>query len=203
MEPFEADIRGRGAHRVAGLDEVGRGALFGPVVAAAVVLPAEISLEGVRDSKQMTARQRVVAFERIQSCALDWAIGWASASEIDEINILEATRLAMRRAVAGLAARPDHLLIDALELAEVSIPQTPIVRGDARCLSIAAASVVAKVARDAIVRACGRRVRGYGLSRNMGYATAEHRGAILERGFSSLHRRSFRVQGTLPFQESV
>lgn len=199
MEPFEADLHSDGVQPVAGLDEVGRGALFGPVVAAAVILPPEAPLEDVRDSKQLSARQRVACFEQIQEHAIDWSIGWASAAEIDDINILEATRLAMRRALAGLEVRPRHLLIDALEIDEVSIPQTAIVRGDARCRSIAAASIVAKIARDAIVRACGRSVRGYGLRRNMGYATAEHRGAILENGFSELHRRSFRVQGKLPF----
>lgn len=199
MEAFEAEARQAGARWVAGLDEVGRGALFGPVVTSAVILPDGAAPEGLRDSKQLSERQRNELFWVIQEQAVDWSIGWASAAEIDAINILEATRLAMARAVAGLRQRPDHLLIDALELEDVLIPQTPIVGGDARCRSIAAASIMAKVARDAMMRACERVVPGYGLGRNMGYATAEHRDAIMQQGFSELHRRTFRVQGVLPF----
>lgn len=202
VEAFEAELARSGARRVAGLDEVGRGALFGPVVAAAVVLPRSPEIEGLRDSKQLTARQRGLLFLELQDRALDWAIGWASAAEIDRINILRATRLAMSRAVRGLRRVPDHLLVDALELQEVPIPQTCIVHGDARCRSIAAASIVAKCVRDTMLQAYGRRVHGYGLEQNMGYATAQHRQAILRRGRSRLHRTSFRVQGTLPFDSS-
>ena len=199
MEPFEANLVSRGVAPVAGLDEVGRGALFGPVVAAAVVLDPDQPVEGVRDSKQLTAKRRQEVFLELESKALDWAVGLASAAEIDRINILRATRLAMRRAVDGLRTRPQHLLVDALDLEEVDIEQTAIIKGDARCRSIAAASIVAKCTRDCLIRQYGRRIRGYGLSQNMGYATAEHRKAIMERGFSEFHRRSFRVQGTLPF----
>jgi len=192
-----------GCRQVAGIDEVGRGALFGPVLAAAVVLDAGKPIEGLRDSKQLTPKRRAELFAEIRHGAADWAVGLASATEIDRINILEATRLAMRRAIRGLRRSPDHLLIDALELADVGIPQTAIIRGDARCRSVAAASIVAKCARDALMRAYAHSVHGYGLDHNMGYATAEHRAAILRLGFTRLHRRSFRVQGTLPFEDGV
>lgn len=199
MEPFEADLQRCGAKHVAGIDEVGRGALFGPVLAAAVVLDPEGPVAGLNDSKQLSAARRIELFNQLQERAVDWAIGLASAAEIDQINILRASRLAMARAVRGLRRRPDHLLIDAMQLDELDIPQTPIIRGDARCSSIAAASIVAKCVRDELIRQYGRIIRGYGLARNMGYATAEHRAAIISRGFSEIHRRTFRVQGTLPF----
>ena len=199
MEPFEFELRRQGVAWPAGLDEVGRGALFGPVLAAAVVLAPGTEIEGLNDSKVLTARQREEIFRTLQDVALDWSIGIASATEIDRINILCATRLAMRRAIRGLRKRPDHLLIDALELQDVDIAQTSIIKGDARCRSIAAASVIAKCARDALMREYGRHLPGYGILKNMGYGTAQHRQAILERGFSEFHRRSFRVQGSLPF----
>lgn len=202
MEPFESDLHAQGACTIAGIDEVGRGALFGPVLAAAVVLDPGRPIEGLRDSKQLTAKQRGVLFLQIEDRALDWAVGLASAVEIDRINILRATRLAMQRAVRGLRTPPDHLLIDALQLPEIDIAQTAIIKGDARCGSIAAASIVAKCARDGLIKQYGKRIRGYGLRRNMGYATAEHRAAIMELGLSEMHRRSFRVQGKLPFQAS-
>ena len=132
----------------------------------------------------------------------DWSIGVASAVEIDRLNILQATRLAMVRAVRGLRAAPDHLLIDGRMELDVKIPQTSLVHGDARCLSIASASVLAKVARDTLVRGYARSVKGYGLGRNMGYGTFEHRRALAHKGPSLLHRRSFHVQGKLPFSDS-
>lgn len=202
MEPFEAELRGRGVTHVAGLDEVGRGALFGPVLAAAVVLDPNHEIDGLRDSKQLSEKRRFQLFSELQAHAADWAIGLATAIEIDRINILEATRLAMRRAVGGLRRKPEHLLIDALELADVPIAQTAIIKGDARCRSIAAASIVAKCVRDSLMREYGKRIPGYGLSRNMGYGTEEHRAAILRHGFTEFHRRSFRVQGTLPFDRT-
>lgn len=203
MEEFESHLHLAGVRHVAGLDEVGRGALFGPVLAAAVVLAPDGPVDGLRDSKVLSVQRRLELFRQLQSTALDWSVGWASASEVDRFNVLRATRLAMGRAVQGLRRRPDHLLIDALELDRMDIPQTAVVHGDARCRSIAAASIVAKCSRDALMRGYGRRVRGYGLTRNMGYGTAEHRRAILRRGFSELHRRTFRVQGELPFDLSA
>lgn len=199
MEPFEQELFDTGAQIVAGLDEAGRGALFGPVVAAVVVLDRDRPIEGLNDSKQLSARRREDLYGQIDARAADWAVGIASAAEIDEINILQATRLAMRRALAGLRLEPDHLLVDALELHSVPTPQTAIVKGDARCASIAAASIMAKCARDALIAGYHRRTPGYGLGRNKGYGTEEHRTAILQKGFSAFHRRTFRVQGTLPF----
>ena len=199
MEPFEQELRERGIHRVAGLDEVGRGALFGPVLAGAVILDPARPIEGLNDSKKLSAAQRGRAFGAIDAHALDWSVGLASAPEIDQINILKATHLAMRRALAALRVTPEHLLVDALIVEGVDYEQTAIVRGDARCESIAAASIMAKCARDALMAGYGRVVRGYGLARNKGYGTEEHRSAILRMGFSDFHRKTFRVQGSLPF----
>lgn len=199
MEPFERDLRRRGIEHVAGIDEVGRGALFGPVLAAAVVLSPTVPIEGLADSKQLSPARRNELFLLLQMAAVDWSIGIASAAEIDRINILNATRLAMRRAVSGLRVRPQHLLIDAMTLAAVEIPQTAIIKGDARCQSIAAASICAKCSRDVLVRAYAHAFPGYGLEHNMGYGTREHLDAVLQHGHSALHRRSFRVQGVLPF----
>jgi len=199
LEPFEQELRERGIHRVAGLDEVGRGALFGPVLAGAVSLDPERPIEGLDDSKKLTRAQRNKAFGAIDAGALDWSVGLASAPEIDRINILQATHLAMRRALSALRITPEHLLVDALVVEDVDYEQTAIIRGDARCESIAAASIVAKCARDGLMEAYGRSVRGYGLARNMGYGTEEHRSAILRLGFSDFHRKTFRVQGSLPF----
>ena len=202
MEPFEQELRTSGITRPAGLDEVGRGALFGPVVAGAVILSAEDEIEGLADSKVLSPRQRLRLFEQIDRRAVAWSIGLASATEIDAINILQATHLAMRRALAGLTVAPEHLLVDALRIEGVELEQTPIIKGDARCRSIAAASIMAKCARDFVVAACARHVRGYGLARNKGYATREHLDAVLRNGRTPMHRRSFRVQGSLPFDQT-
>ncbi|MFQ5743851.1 MAG: ribonuclease HII [Acidobacteriota bacterium] len=199
MEPFEDELRGSGLNRIAGLDEAGRGSLFGPVVAAAVVLDPIRELHGVDDSKRLSARRRRTCFLELVEQAADWSVGIASAAEIDRLNVLQATRLAMVRAVRGLRRRPQYLLIDGRLRLEMEIPQTALVRGDARCLSIAAASIMAKVARDTLLIAYARRLPGYGLDRNKGYGTQEHRRALVRRGLTPLHRRSFRVQGDLPF----
>ena len=194
-------MRSSGTSRIAGLDEAGRGSLFGPVVAAAAIVDPDRVPDGVDDSKKLTAKVRRECFLGLVSTLDDWSVGIASATEIDRLNILQATRLAMVRAVRGLRRQPQHLLIDGTMELDVDIPQTPLVQGDARCLSIAAASVIAKVARDTLVEAYARHIRGYGLQRNMGYGTAEHRRALAQRGPSDLHRRSFHVQGRLPFTE--
>ena len=141
MEPFEQELRERGIRRIAGLDEVGRGALFGPVLAGAVILDPERPIEGLDDSKKLTRAQRNEAFRAIATRALDWSVGLASAPEIDRINILRATHLAMRRALSALRLTPDHLLVDALVVEDVNYEQTAIIRGDARCEAIAAAAV--------------------------------------------------------------
>ena len=185
-----------GLCRLAGLDEAGRGAWAGPVTAAVVVLPPagpallEL-LPGVRDSKLMTARQRALWAEKIRIAAAAWGVGWASNAEIDALGILPATRLAMQRAVEQLALPPEHLLIDAVRLPALTLPQTALVRGDQRSLSIAAASVLAKTARDAWMVELNEQYPGYGFAANKGYGTARHQRALDELGACPQHRFSF------------
>ena len=182
--------------RVAGLDEAGRGAWAGPVAAAAVILPpggSELlaALAGVRDSKQMTPRQRESWAVKIKAAALAWGVGFAAPAEIDAFGIVPATRLAMQRSLAGLALPPDNLLIDALRLPAVPLPQAAIIKGDARSLTIAAASVLAKTARDALLEALDEQYPGYGLARHKGYGVSAHRAALQNLGPSPIHRLSF------------
>jgi ribonuclease HII len=191
---FEEEARGLGFSRLCGVDEVGRGALCGPVVAGAVILGPGFDPSGLDDSKRLTRRQREALDRRIRAGASAWALGVASPAEVDRINVLRATYLAMRRAVQALAVAPDCLLVDALTIPGLSLPQRPIVKGDALSVSIAAASVLAKVARDALMRECDAKHPGYGLARNMGYGSATHRAALRRFGPTAIHRRSF--QGT-------
>jgi ribonuclease HII len=190
--PEEA-LRYRGYQRIAGVDEVGRGALFGPVVAAAVILPeriASLSHAGLKDSKQMTREDREAMDLKIRRMALAVSVSEVAAETIDRINIYQATRLAMRLAVEGLALAPDHLLIDAMRIDHVCA-QTKLIYGDALSLSIAAASVVAKVHRDALMRQLDELHPQYGLAAHKGYATPEHRRALKEHGPCALHRQTF------------
>lgn len=190
---FEQTLWQNGLRRVAGLDEAGRGALAGPVCAAAVILPPDASLlqtlAGVRDSKQMTPAERQAWAPRIRTAALAWGVGFAAADEIDALGILAATRLAAVRALEGLT--PDALLTDFLILPEIALPQTALVKGDRRSLSVAAASVLAKTARDALLCELDGRYPGYGFARHKGYGTQVHRLALERLGPSPLHRRSF------------
>lgn len=184
-----------GVQSVAGIDEAGRGALAGPVSAAAVVLPqksnlAEI-LKGVRDSKQMTPNQRENWAKVIRESAVTWQVGFATNIEIDVFGIVPATKLAIKRAVEGLDIFPEHLLIDALLLPEITPPQTSLIKGDARSLSIAAASILAKVSRDEYLRAQDELYPIYGFYANKGYGTAMHRAALVNWGPCPIHRRSF------------
>ncbi len=189
---FETRALAGGAARVAGVDEVGRGPLCGPVVAAAVRLdPAHIP-EGLNDSKKLSPARREVLYDHLMATA-DVAIGAASVEEIDAINILQASHLAMIRAVAGLSAPPDHLLIDGNRLPRgLTIPAETIVKGDALSVSIAAASVVAKVWRDRIMVDLAQQHPGYGWERNAGYPTKDHLEALRNLGPTPHHRRSFR-----------
>jgi ribonuclease HII len=189
---FETRAMAGGADRVAGVDEVGRGPLCGPVVAAAVRLdPARIP-EGLNDSKKLGPARREALYDLLMATA-DVAIGAASVEEIDAINILQASHLAMIRAVAGLNAPPDHLLIDGNRLPrDLTIPAEAIVKGDARSVSIAAASVVAKVWRDRIMVDLAQQHPGYGWERNAGYPTKDHLEALRNLGPTPHHRRSFR-----------
>jgi ribonuclease HII len=174
-----------------GVDEVGRGALAGPVVAAAVVLRRHARLDGVRDSKLLTARRRERLDAVIRATALAWGVGSASQRTIDRDNILEATLAAMRRAVARLKLRPELVLVDGPAVPDVGLPCTGIVGGDNRSLSIACASIVAKVYRDSMMTRLDRLAPGYGFSRHKGYGTAGHLAALNRLGPSPIHRRSF------------
>ncbi len=181
---------------VAGVDEVGRGALFGPVVAAAVILPAsalpQLAIAGVKDSKQLSRLHRIKLAQEIQGLALDWRIGYATSYEIDQINILQASLLAMKRAVLKLKVQPDLCLVDGREsLPDLPVPQRPMIKGDERSLEIAAASVVAKVWRDELVIRFATKYPDYDLVANKGYATERHRLALQQHGPSPLHRMSF------------
>jgi len=188
---FEDEARTAGHALVAGVDEVGRGALCGPVVAAAVALGDGFDTEGLDDSKRLTRRQRETLDGRIRARARGFAVGRAEPAEIDRVNILQATLLAMRRAVLALPEKPDLLLVDALTIPGLDVEQRPIVKGDARSVSIAAASIVAKVARDALMRDLDREHPGYDLASNMGYGSEGHRDALRRMGPTSIHRRSF------------
>lgn len=180
----------RGACYVAGVDEVGRGALFGPVVAAAVILDPSVPLTGLNDSKQLTATQRESLDEAIRSQALAWAVAAVDAAVIDAINIYQATRRAMLQAVHSLSPRPDYLLIDAMRL-DWDGPQQSLIKGDARSVSIAAASIVAKVYRDRLMQLWDPVFPGYRLGANKGYSTADHLAALARYGPTPLHRCSF------------
>lgn len=181
---------------VAGLDEAGRGALAGPVAAAIVIFPPNPllldNLSGVNDSKLMRPVEREEWAARITSLCLSSSVGFASSVEIDEIGILAATRLAMIRAIESLDVFPQHLLIDFITLPDYPLPQTPLVKGDRRSLSIAAASILAKTARDDVMRNLDVMFPGYGFAVHKGYGTAAHRAALERLGQSPVHRRSFR-----------
>lgn len=182
----------QGVRRVAGIDEVGVGPLAGPVVAAAVVLPAVVELSGLDDSKKLSRSQRERLDVAIREQAHAVGIGEASPGEVDRINILQATLLAMQRAVAALGCVPDHLLVDARTIPNMSVKQTALVGGDARDGSIAAASIIAKVHRDALMRRLDRDHPGYGFMDHKGYGTVRHLVALQRLGASPIHRRSFR-----------
>jgi ribonuclease HII len=188
---FEEEARAEGRLAVAGLDEVGRGALCGPVVAGVVILGDGFDTDGLDDSKRLTALQREALAARVREKARAFSLGVADPREIDRLNILRATYVAMQRAVAGLCVPPDLILVDALLVPGLVVSQKPIVKGDALSVSIAAASVVAKVARDAMMRELDQRYPGYGLGHNMGYAADDHREALRRMGPSEIHRRSF------------
>jgi ribonuclease HII len=194
LDPDDAEersLRGMGARAVAGVDEVGRGCLAGPVVAAAVILPVGWIPAGVRDSKLLKAPARERLDAEIRRRAVAWGIGIVGPALIDRMNILQATVLASQLAVARLAVRPDALLLDALEIAHLHMVQRSLVDADRLCASVAAASVVAKVARDALMDAYDAEYPGYGFARNRGYAAPEHRAALRSLGPSAIHRRTF------------
>lgn len=191
-----------GAKLVAGVDEVGRGSLFGPVVAAAVVLDPCYRIRGLRDSKLLEAERREVLAERIREHAVAWAIAAVDAARIDQINIYHASRLAMHEAVAQLSPAADYLLIDAMRL-DYEVPQQKIIHGDALSASIAAASIIAKVHRDKMLAEWDPVFPIYGLKSNKGYSTPKHLAALREHGPSPLHRQSFAPVWNAPVPQEI
>ena len=176
---------------VCGVDEAGRGPLAGPVCAAAVILPRHLELPGLNDSKKLTDKKRRELFPMIQEQAIAWGIGFASEQEIDQINILQATFLAMERALAQLDVKPELVLIDGNRAKDFGLPVQTVIKGDSRSASIAAASVLAKVARDDVMLKLAQRYPGYGFEIHKGYGTRVHYDALRELGASPVHRKSF------------
>jgi len=187
---YEKKAWDSGAQLIAGVDEVGRGSLFGPVVAAAVILDPAYRIRGLRDSKLLPAERREVLAERIRKHAIAWSVAAVDAARIDQINIYQASRVAMRAAALQLAPAADYLLVDAVRL-DCDLPQHPIIHGDALSASIAAASILAKVERDRMLCAWDPVYPVYGLASNKGYSTPHHLAALREHGPSPLHRQSF------------
>jgi ribonuclease HII len=191
-----------GAQLVAGVDEVGRGSLFGPVVAAAVILDPAYRIRGLRDSKLLLSERREILADRIREHAIAWAVAAVDAARIDQINIYQASRVAMREAVLRLQPGPDHLLVDAVNL-DCELPQKPIIHGDALSASIAAASILAKVERDRMVSQWDRVFPVYALASNKGYSTPHHLAALREHGPCPLHRQSFAPVWNAPVPQEV
>lgn len=193
---LEHALSAGGFRLIAGLDEAGRGALAGPVVAAAVIFPTDRpdlaeTLRAVHDSKQLSASRRQHAFQLIQHEAISWSTGSASNTEVDQLGLLPATRLAMHRALAALEPQPEHLLLDYILLSEDERPQTSQAKADAKSLSVAAASIMAKVSRDQHMIECDDHYPEYGFCRHKGYGTSEHRQALQRLGPTPLHRQSY------------
>jgi ribonuclease HII len=190
VSTYEREARERGFTRIAGVDEVGRGCLFGPVFAAAVILDPLRPIRGLCDSKIIEEKARARLAKQVKARAVCWAVAGADVFEIDQINILQASRLAMLRAVQALAVAPDYLLIDAVEI-DFPAEQLPLIDGDARCRAIAAASIIAKVHRDACLAEWDRVFPQYNLAANKGYSTPDHKRALRKHGPTLLHRFSF------------
>jgi ribonuclease HII len=189
---IENAIRRMGFNAVAGVDEVGRGCLAGPVVAAAVVLAPDRYVARIGDSKSVTALERARLYRKITRSAIAWCVASAECDEIDRINIHQASLRAMQRAVLGLVPIPDFVLVDAFRIPDLPVAQRAVIHGDARCTAIAAASIVAKVTRDRMMLELHARDPRYGFDRHKGYATQEHLDAVSRFGYSEVHRRSFR-----------
>ena len=186
---FECTYQGR---LLAGVDEVGRGPLAGAVVAAAVILDPDSPIEGLNDSKKLTEKKREGLSEEIKEKALSWSLGRAETEEIDELNILQASLLAMKRAVEGLAITPEYALIDGNKCPVLAVSCEAVIKGDSRVAAISAASIIAKVSRDQEMVELDKQYPGYGLAKHKGYPTAVHMKALKELGVSDIHRRSFR-----------
>jgi len=196
MLSYEKELYKQGLTLVAGVDEVGRGPLAGPVVAAAVILPKKCKIKGLNDSKKIPKKKHLEIYEAVQDQALAIGIGIMDNQIIDQVNIYEATKLAMKEAISQLSPQPEHLLIDAMKL-ELPISQTSIIKGDANSLSIAAASIVAKVTRDELMKEYDQQYPGYDFTTNAGYGTAKHLEGLEKLGVTPIHRTSFEPVKTL------
>ena len=189
--PLESNLRKQGIRFVAGVDEAGRGPLAGPVVAAACLIPQGVKLQGIQDSKKLSPEKREKLFERICSEAYAYAVGIVSVEDIDQINILQATKKAMREALSKLSITPDYLLIDGNQGINVAIPQKLIIKGDSASVSIGAASIIAKVTRDRLMASLEKDLPNFSFARHKGYGTALHQKEIEQFGITAYHRKSF------------
>ena len=194
IQQFEQALRQQGYQRIAGIDEAGRGALAGPVVAAAVILPINCQISGVTDSKQLTPKKRAELFDEIHRIAVAVGVGRVDNEEIDRINILQATMGAMAQAIAQITPAPDYVLVDGTHLPEIPLSAKAIPKGDTLVQSIAAASIIAKVTRDRLMIEFNETYPGYGFQSHKGYGTLLHRQAIAQLGPCPIHRRSFKLQ---------
>lgn len=189
---YEDDLKKQGIKYIAGVDEVGRGPLVGPVVTACVILPIDYTLEGLTDSKKLTPKKRDMYFDIIMRDALSVSVGIKDEKVIDDINIYEATKLAMYDAIKGSKIKPEHVLIDAMKLEKLDIPSTSIIKGDFKSITIAAASVIAKVTRDRMLVELDKKYPEYGFAKNAGYGTKQHIEAIEKYGIIPEHRKTFK-----------
>ena len=192
LKQIEEEIYNTGVETICGIDEAGRGPLAGPVVVAAVIIPRDSFIEGVNDSKKVSEKKRELLYDLITKEAIAWGVGIIDQKEIDRINILNATKEGLTTAIKNLEVKPDRIIVDALKgIDTLGIPYTSIIKGDAKCYSIAAASIIAKVTRDRIMRQWDEIYPQYGFEKHKGYGTAMHMQAIREYGLCPLHRRSF------------
>lgn len=187
---YERELREKGITLIAGVDEVGRGPLVGPVVAACCILPKEFNLDGLTDSKKLSEKKREYFFEEIKKQAISYGIGIIDEKKIDEVNIYEATKLAMKEAIKNMNVKPEHILIDAMPL-ELDIPTTSIIKGDLKSITISAASVLAKVTRDRMLVELDKKYPMYDFKNNKGYPTRKHLAAISKYGIIDEHRKSY------------
>ena len=193
MDVFERACQRSGYRQIAGIDEAGRGALAGPVIAAAVILPINCGIAGLKDSKQLTPKQRDQLSDEIYRVAVSVGIGSVDNHVVDNLNVLEATLLAMRQAIEKLTPQPDYLLVDGINFPAIDIQGEAITKGDNRSYSIAAASIIAKTTRDRLMIALDRTYPNYGFSQHKGYPTSQHRHAIAQFGASDIHRHTFKL----------
>lgn len=189
---YEKELYKNHVQFIAGVDEVGRGPLVGPVVTACVILPKDFKLEGLTDSKKLSEKKREIFYDYIMAHAISVSVGMMSEKVIDEVNIYEATKLAMYEAINNSKVRPDHVLIDAMKLEKLEMPSTSIIKGDAKSISIAAASVIAKVTRDRMMEELDKKYPMYGFKKHKGYPTKQHMEAIEKYGIIEEHRKTFK-----------